>query len=139
MLRYRSVIAPTIKGISEHLQEERFNFGIGRGRVGRAGHREERCYLVGERSHHEILREDLIRRRYELTKAFLSEPRITHRRRSSSRNVGAIRAHRVAGISIRSHSASPFCHALKKWPRFPIGVEMSIRWPPDTASMGRTA
>ena len=54
-MRYRSVIAPTIKGISEHLQGERFNVDIGR--VGRAGHREERCYLVGERSHHEILRE----------------------------------------------------------------------------------
>lgn len=57
-----------MKGISDHRLEERFNVGIGRGRIDRVGHREERRHLIGERAHYEIVGVDLIRSRHELRK-----------------------------------------------------------------------
>lgn len=90
------------------------------------GHREERCHVIGECTHNQILHEDLIGRRHELELVFLAEPSIAHLPPPSSRNAGAIRAHRVAGISIRSHSAPPSCNASKMWLRFLNGVDICI-------------
>lgn len=68
------------RSLDLHL-EGPFDVSIRRGRVdrdARAGAREERCHLIGERPYHQVVREDLIRGRDEFARVFLPKPPVAH-------------------------------------------------------------
>ena len=50
-----------------------------------------------------------------------------------------MRGHSVAGMRTRFQTLPPFSHASCHHPRRPVGVIRAMSWPPETASMGRTA